>query len=137
MLSMISGTEINRTLMTIKQQGRKVYSNVFVRLEPLKIYDAVVTEKSVAFVVDDHGVNRFYFYTNAFADLKAVIENISIPLTLDIVTRDESEYQSKIYDMGFSLLARMRRLVNRDITGIVSKIATAKNLAGGVFEANG
>ena len=131
MLSMMTGIELNRALMTIKQQGGKVYSNVFARLEPMKTYDAVVTEESVAFVEEDHGVNRFYFYTIAFEDLKAVTENISIPLTLDIVTRDESEYQSRIYDMGFTLLARMRRLVNKDITDIVSRIVAAKNLAGG------
>ena len=131
MLSTISGTELNEALMRLKQQGKKVHSNVFGRPEPQRIYNAKVTMDSIAFVEKDHGVNRFYFYTADFADLKEVADRISVPLTLDIVTRNEAEYQKEVSAMGFTLLARMQRLVNKDITEAVKRIEVSEVLCGG------
>lgn len=119
---MISGIEMDKALMTLKQQGKKVYSNVYARLEAQRSYNAVITKNSIVFTEEDHGVTRAFFYSNDYKDLKTVFNDIAIPLTLDIITKNESEYQTVIQDMGFTLLARMRRLVNRDITDIVTKI---------------
>lgn len=118
----MTGGEISRAVLEMKRQSKKLKSNVYARQDQAKSYDAVCTPETLAYLENDHGVDRLYFYTTSGRDLQEVLSAISRPVTVDIVTRDEEEFSGELREAGFSVLARMRRLVNRDISTLMKTI---------------
>ena len=132
MLSIKTGKEINNAVTDLKKQGLRIKSNVFDMIDALKTYDAVITAESVVYIEKDHGINRLKFYTSSSEDIVKILRDISIPITADIISKNSDEFSSEMDKSGFTLLARMRRLVNRDITETVNKLIPPKFIRGGV-----
>lgn len=111
--------EINKAIKVLKLSGKKVYSNNFAPISAAG--ESIVSENSVVLIKPDHGINRVLFYTNDFCDLGKAISKVSIPLTLDIITKNKEDYNDELTTYGFKKFEVMRRLVNYDISEIVNK----------------
>lgn len=132
MLSIKTGKEINNAIMALKKQGIRIKSNVFGSIDMFKTYETILTPDSVVYIENDHGVKRLKFYTLSAEDLIKVLHSLSTPVTADVVSKTPNDFSFEMEKAGFTLLARMKRLVNRDITEVVSKMKPPKFTFGGV-----
>ncbi len=131
MTLMLTGVELNTAYIDPRRRSGKVQSNVVARPEPGKKYETIESEKSLCFIDVDHGVNRFYFYTSDFEDLGRIVGQINKSLVADVITKNRGEYSDELNRMGFTSLATMRRLVNKDITELVERLKPPEIPVGG------
>lgn len=130
-MTVLIGSEINSTVMKMKRQGRKIKSNVYTAANPLMKYNTAVTPETVAYLEEDHGIKRLKFYTVSTEDLQQVLGSIPEPVTVDVVTKDPEDLLCEMQNAGYILLARMRRLVNRDITEVMKGMELSNDPMGG------
>ncbi len=121
-MAVLTGSEINLAVMEMKRKGRKVKSNVYTAANPSVEYDVAVTPETLVYLEEDHGIKRLKLYTVSAEDLQQVLERIPGPVTTDVITKDSEDLMCEMQNAGYTLLARMRRLVNRDITDMMKSM---------------
>lgn len=118
--------EIMERTVKLKKSGKKVCSNCFVQFRQFleEEWDAVASEESLYIVNRDHGVNRIWFYTTDFDDLSIAMQKslaLNEEYVIDILSKDALCYQKELEKMGFYPLAKMMRMSNPDISGILQQ----------------
>lgn len=114
--------EITAWVSSMKKKG-KLLTNCFAGFSSSEDteYDAFYTNKTLLVINREYRVNRVWFFTADPCDFAEAVRHFlaNCECTLDIVTREPFDLRNELYKAGFSCIAEMMRLANRNISEVL------------------
>lgn len=106
----------------IKRIG-KIYSNCYISFAsfPKQEWKTYTSEKTIIISAFEGGINRIYFYTIDFVDFGKLIKLIIEDHTIEIISKNKSEFVSELKQAGYVRLACLKRVSVKDITPYVDR----------------
>lgn len=124
--------EIIERISILKKTHKKIASNCFIQFHNYseRDWEVYASQNSLCIIDMDHGVNRVWFYTVDFDDLKCVVRkgiDEKKEYILDIITKEDTIYQEDIKQMGFCTFTKMMRMSNADISPVLENASILMN----------
>lgn len=116
---------ISNLIRELKLTGKQVHSNCFLRFcDAEKKWEVFNSTNSILIVKQDNGVQRLFFFTIDFLDLKYLLESRLFSdreYVMEIVSKEREPYRDNFMDMGFFILAQMQRMSVRDVSSLFQR----------------
>lgn len=124
----MKNSEIISAINRIKKQGntdQSYISNCYINFARQPVdseWDTLQNGRSLILIAHEYKVDRFFFFASNMNDMVNLSHKLDMGIgyTLDIVSRDRKLYADVFAQMGFYPLAEMQRVVNGDISSVLS-----------------
>ena len=82
-------------------------------------WDAITSEHTICLLYTEGSASRVQFMSSDRNELCQVLNQLGEDTTIDIIGRDTEQLSDIMTEGGFSVLARMQRWANKDISGVM------------------
>lgn len=95
--------EIKAEMNRIKALNTAIYTNYFFSVDNRhgELFETVISDMALAFVANDNGINRVYFYATDYDEMRDVLAAFSKDCFVEIITRNLSDYSEILSKSGF------------------------------------
>lgn len=97
--------EILRECNSIKKKGMPFYTNYYNQCKDMQDDDffTISAERALAFLWDDMGVKRIYFFASDLKELKEILSRIDKGSVIDFITREKDALRDIFEAAGYNL----------------------------------